>query len=330
MPPVPSVPIRGVMVTGATTPIGERLIRSLLADARIERILAVGVEPEDQALPFAHGDRLVYKSVDLGRSRRVRNLLFGPAREMGIEVVIHTAMHRDANAKGGRVRSLNVEALRSLLDLSERHPTIKRFVFKSYGEVYQVQHDLPILVIEDHPLNMSGGAPQWVRNRVEADLTACARMGLSRLEIAVLRCGEVLAPGTGSQLFDYLDSPVCLRPIGFDPMMNMLSISDCVRAMELAARAFGVQGVFNVPGLDTLPLSAAIRRWGRVGIPLPGPIITPWYRIRRRLRGHDFSYGMNRKRFHYCSVLDGTRARDTLGYIPENAIDWPAPRDPAG
>ena len=71
MPPVPSVPIRGVMVTGATTPIGERLIRSLLADARIERILAVGVEPEDRALPFAHGDRLVYKSVDLGRSRRV-------------------------------------------------------------------------------------------------------------------------------------------------------------------------------------------------------------------------------------------------------------------
>ncbi|MED5374295.1 MAG: NAD-dependent epimerase/dehydratase family protein [Myxococcota bacterium] len=328
--PVPSVPIKGVLVTGATTPIGERLIRSLLADPEIEAILAVGQEPEDQALPFSHGERLVYRSVDLGRSRRVRNLLFGPAREMGIEVVIHTAMHRDAKDSGGRVRRSNVDALRSLLDLSDRHPTIRRFVFKSYAEVYQVQHDLPILVTEDHPLNMSPGSPQWVRDRVEADLTACTRMGLTNLEIAVLRCAEILAPGTGSQLFDYLDAKVCLRPVGFDPMMNLLSISDAVRSMELAARAFGVQGVFNVPGLDTLPLSACIRRWGCLGLPLPQPAITPWYRLRRRIRGHDFSYGMNRRRFHYCSVLDGTRARETLGFEPENAIDWPAPVDPAG
>lgn len=330
MAPVPQVPIRGVMVTGATTPIGERLVRSLLADANIKRVLAVAIEPEDRALPFSHGDRLVYKSVNLGSSRRVRNLLFGPARDLEVEVVIHTAMHRDAKDSGGRVRAQNVEALRSLLELSERHPTIKRFVFKSFGEVYKVRHDLPILVTEDHPLEMGAGAPQWIRDRTEADLTACTRMGLSKLEIAVMRCAEVLAPGCGSQLFDYLGSPVCLRPIGFDPMMNLLSISDAVRGLELAARAFGVQGVFNLPGLDTLPLSSAIRRWGRHGVPLPGGMITPWYRARTRLRGGDFSYGMNQGRFHYCSVLDGHRATQVLGYVPENAIDWPVPLDPAG
>ncbi len=318
-------PIRGVLVTGATTPVGERLVRRLLADESVGSVLAVGLEPEDRALPFSDPDRLVYRQVDLGRSRRAHELLFGVARELEVEVVIHTSMQRSAHDRGRRVRAQNVEALRTLLDLSERHPTIRRLVFKSCAEVYQVQHDLPILITEDHPLNLAPGAPQWIRDRVEADLTACARMGLSNLEICVLRMAEILAPGTGSQLFDYLEFPLCLRPAGYDPMLNVLSIEDGVSALEIAGRAFGVQGVFNIGGADTLPLSAAIRRWGRFGLPLPGAALPLFYRVRRRLRGADFSYGMNRRRFHYAAVLDDTRARRVLGYKPEGGVDWPVP-----
>lgn len=318
------------MVTGASTPVGERLVRSLLNDENVGKVLAVAYEAPDVAMPFSHGERLVYKQVDLSRSREARTLLFGVAQDMGIEVIIHTSMHRDARHAGGRVYAQNVDSLRTLLDLGERHPTIRRLVFKSAGDVYQVQHDLPILITENHPLNMKGGSPQWVRDRVEADLSACARMGLTRLEISVLRCAEVLAPGVGSQLFDYLEAPVCLRPGGFDPMMNLLSLDDCVSALTLCARSFGVQGVFNIPGADTLPLTACIRRWGRLGIPLPDLALAPAYRLRRRARGHDFSYGMNRRRFHYCSVLDGTRASEVLGYEPKVRIDWPAGRDPVG
>ena len=40
------------------------------------------------------------------------------------------------------------------------------------------------------------------------------------LDILVLRMAEVLAPGTGSQMYDYLQSKICFRPIGFDPMLN--------------------------------------------------------------------------------------------------------------
>jgi len=315
--------VSGVLVTGATTPIGERLVRSLLADTSIEHVLAVSNRSPDAALPFSHGDRLVYKSVDLSRTRALRELLFGVARDLKVSCVIHLSMHRSTAAHGARVHALNVDALRSLLHLCERHPTIERLVLKSWAEVYQVQHDLPTLVTEDHPLNMGAGAPQWIRDRVEADCTACTRMGMSDLEIMVLRCAEVLAPGTGSQLFDFLQSPICLRPAGFDPMMNLLSIHDVIIALERAARARGVQGVLNVPGADTLPLSECIIRFGKPEVPLPSSLITPIYRLRRRLRGADFSYGMNRRRFHYASVLDGTRASELLGYTPDHPIEWP-------
>jgi UDP-glucose 4-epimerase len=313
----------GVLVTGATTPIGERLCRSLLADEEVDHVLAVGPHAPDRALPFSHGERLVYRQMDLSRSRAVHELLFGIARDLKVQVVMHLSMHRSVKARGSKAHALNVDSARSLLRLSERHPTIRRLVFKSYVEVYQVQHNLPVLITEDHPLNMAGGAPQWIRDRVEADLTACTRMGLSDLEIMVLRCAEVLAPGTGSQLFDYLASSVCLRPAGFDPMLNLLSISDVVRALELACKAGGVQGVVNIPGADTMPLTECIQRWGKAGIPLPEVVLSPLYRMRQRLRGAQFSYGMNRRRFHYAVVPDGTRAADLLGYTPENPIDWP-------
>ncbi len=320
-------PVRGVMVTGATTPVGERLVQTLVEDESVGRVLAVGLEPPERGLTFESPGRLTYRSVDLGRSRRAHELLFGVARELEVEVVIHTAMHRSPLEQGRRVRQQNVEALRTLLDLSERHPTIRRLVFKSSADIYQVQYDLPALITEDHPLNLATGAPQYIRDRVEADLTACARMGLSTLEIVVLRMAEILAPGTGSQLYDYLEGPVCFRPAGFDPMLNVLSMGDGVRALELAARAFGVQGAFNIAGADTLPLSCAIRSWGRPGLPVPGSVLPVLYRLRRRLRGTAFSYGMNRRRFHYAAVLDDTRARRVLGYRATERVAWPRAGD---
>lgn len=311
-----------VLVTGATTPIGERLIRSLIADTRVAHVLAVGKEPAERALPFSHGDRLTYVSADLTKGRKLHDLLFGPARDLGVEVVVHLSQHRGARDRGRKVHLANVESLRSILDLSDRHPLIRRVIVRSFAVVYRVSMDLPVLVTEDHPLNLSPNAPQYVRDRVEADLTACARMGLANAEIVVLRCAEALGPGTGSQLYDFLDAPVALRPLGFDPMVNVATVADTVCALEAATHGSG-EGVFNIPGYDTLPLSEAARKWGVSCIPTPSPLVAPLYGLRHRLTGSEFTYGLNRNQMHFGLVLDGTRARRELGYTPSNPIDWP-------
>lgn len=311
-----------VLVTGVATPIGERLVRSLMADARVRHVLAVSNLPREQALTVPPSARLTYLKVDLTKTRRVRQLVFGPARDLGVEVVVHLAQHRSAQASGRKVHKLNVESLRSILDLTDRHPTVRRVVVRSHAEVYRVDLHLPVLVTEDHPLNLSPRAAQFVRDRVEADLTACARMGLSRAEIVVLRCAEALAPGTGSQLYDLMQAPVAFRPAGFDPMVNVATIADLVTGIERATHGSG-EGVFNIPGYDTLPMSEAIRKWGTPQIPAPGALIRPLYGLRHQLVGSEFSYGMNRRRMHYGLVMDGTRARDELGYLPSHPVDWP-------
>jgi UDP-glucose 4-epimerase len=313
--------VTAVLVTGATTPVGVRLV-GLLAERGFS-VAALGAEPHAGLFAEWAPERVRYFRCDVTRSRELQRLLFGPARDMGVSAIVHTALHRSATDRGSHVRALNVESTRELLQLAERHPTIRRFVYRSYSDVYRVSQYGAVLLGEEDALDLSDGAPQRVRNRVEADVTVCTRMGLSPLTIQVLRCAEILAPDVGSQLDDYLGSFVCLRPLGYNPMLNLLTVEDAARAM-LAALESDAQGVFNIPGADTLPLSRAIQKWGCRSLPVPGPLLAPLYRLRTSLFGMEFRYDMNHRRFHFSSVLDGRRAREVLGYEPLHPIEWPS------
>jgi UDP-glucose 4-epimerase len=307
-----------VLVTGATTPLGRAIIERLLAMREVGHVLAVGAEHWGPGLP-SDGARFSYEQVDLTRPRSVHDLLYGAARARGIDTVLHGVLHRAVRDHGERIHAINVDATRLLVQTCVRHPDIRRFVLRSSGEVYAIRSDEPNLLDEDRPLAFDAGSPQWLRDRVEADLTTCAQIGTSNTPVAVLRCAEILARGTGSQLWDYLGSRVCLRPLGFDPMINVLSIDDAVDAL-VRALASDARGAFNIPGFDTLPLSQLIARAGRWDVPVPGPLLAPLYRLRTRTVGFEFRYDLNLRRFHLGGLLDGTRARTVLGYQPQHPI----------
>lgn len=312
--------MNGVLVTGATTPLGIELICELIADEAVDSVLAVGAERADRTPRLPPTDKLRYLARDLTRARDIRDLLFSEARELGVRTIVHAAHHR-ATDEGKKVHRLNVESTRLLLELAERHPTIERFVFRSHADVYQVDHDQPTFIEETHPLRIAARMPQWVRDRVEADVTVCMRMGMSELSIAVLRCSEVFAPNVGSQLHDYLQSRVCFRPLGFDPMLQLMAPKDAVTALHLAVTG-DAEGVFNIPGKDVLPLSRAIEEAGRRAVAVPGPLLTPLYGARRFALGTQFRYGLNAWRFHFGGILDGRRAEEVLGYEPSHWVSW--------
>jgi UDP-glucose 4-epimerase len=308
-----------VMVLGATTRLGAAIVEHLLARRDVDLVLAIGREP-DRHPP---GERVVYRSIDLTHARALHDLVHGEARERNIAVVVHAMQHRRAADRGARVHVQNVEAARKLVVECADHPTIRRLVYRSFAEVYAPLPATPDLIDEDAPLDFDPAAPQWLRDRVEGDLAVCAHFG-GTLEIAVLRCAEIVAPGVGSQLWDYLSSRACLRPLGFDPMLNVLSLADAAEAFGAAATSAEI-GAFNICGYDTLPLSRAIAESGRFDIAVPSPMMAPLYRLRRTFAGFDFHYDLNARRFHFGGVLDGRRARDKLRYVPKTAVSWPRP-----
>lgn len=307
--------MNAVLLTGATTPFGARLARRLAESGR--DVLAVGIEPravEEHA-------RIHYEAADLTRPRQVRRLLFGPARKAGVRTIVHTALHRRARLTGPKVRRLNVDATRLLVRLAQQEQGIESFLFSSHAVVYRVSATMPDLLREDQPLNHDPKAPQWIRDRVEADVDVCMHMGTGRLRVGVLRCAEIFGPELGSQLWDFLDDKLGARPMGYDPMVELLSVEDAVEAFALAVET-NARGILNIGGADMLPLSRVIEHRGVLELPVPGPLLGPLYALRALARGTDFRYDANRWRFHFNGVLDGTRAREELGYVPSHPIAW--------
>ena len=92
-------PLRGVLVTGVDAPVGEWLVRALLEDTSVGHVVAVAPRPERVALP--QSARLTCLPVELQKERHVHDLLFGPVRELGVEVIIHTATAGPAYEIGG-------------------------------------------------------------------------------------------------------------------------------------------------------------------------------------------------------------------------------------
>jgi hypothetical protein len=83
--------------------------------------------------------------------------------------------------------------------------------------------------------------------------------------------------------------------------------------------------VINIAGSDTLPLSAIVARWGRLLLPVPGPLLAPLYRLRTRAFGLEFRYDLNLRRFHFGGVVDGHLAERELGFRPVHPLQWPQP-----
>ena len=99
---------KNVLVTGASSPIGEQLVLRLLEDSRVGKVLAA-TDPK-QPLTIPERPRLTKVAVDFRKQRRLHDLLFGPAKDLRINVVVHAAQTDSATKEGAGVHAHNVNS----------------------------------------------------------------------------------------------------------------------------------------------------------------------------------------------------------------------------
>jgi UDP-glucose 4-epimerase len=295
---------RAFLVTGATTVLGRAVAR------RLERVgHVVGVRARHE--PAESGGSSIAIVADLTRAADVRKVMLGLAAKHKVDTVVHLGTTSSICAAAGS----NGTSTRLLLDAAERVSTIRGFVLRSSALVYRAGHDDAVFMNERHPLDFSCPSPEQ-RDRLDADVSATQRIADSSFRIAVLRLSEVLSGEPSGAFANYVQLDPCCRPMGFDPMINVLSLEDAAEALARAAELHP-RGVFNVPGADTLPLSELMHRLGRSCWPMPDPAIQPLY----ALRGIEPScYAGLRPLLHHGAVIDGELARAAFGYRPEHPI----------
>ena len=128
--------------------------------------------------------------------------------------------------------------------------------------------------VETHPLR-GHSESRFLRDKIEAEqvVASFARSSPETL-VTVLRLAPILGPTVKNYLTRYLGRSMVPTVMGFDPLMQFLHEVDALAAFKLAVMR-DIPGVFNIVGDGVLPLSTVIQLTGRIGLPIPHPVMYP-------------------------------------------------------
>jgi len=130
----------------------------------------------------------------------------------------------------------------------------------------------------------------------------------------VLRFANFIGPRIDTVFTRYFALPVVPTVLGYDARVQLLHEEDGVAVLERAA-SLDLPGVFNVAADGVLLLSQAIRRAGRVPLPIPTVAVGTVGRLFRGARLVDFSPEQMRL-LNFGRVVDSTRLREQFGFTP--------------
>lgn len=320
----PARPVRqrNVLITGVTGTLGRQLAQHLYFDKNIGTI--IGIAKDERPYYFDEYDpkKFVYSQIDLTKFRELNNLFFSDTfKDAQIDTVIHLAFQNRPSRHSEKSHALNVLGTKNILEKCIETPGITKFIFKSSGIVYRVLPHGDVVLDEESDLNFEESANQWIKDRVDSDMLCRSRMDNKKVDIAVLRFSNIVGRNVHSQLNEYLQSAVVLRPAGFDPMVNLIDVKDVIGAIRAAVDK-KVRGVFNIVGKDTAPLSVFVRQSGSRVLALPTPLMVPANVLQRRLGITSYNYEVDQRRLHFSALLDGRKAEKALGYTPRHHVDF--------
>jgi UDP-glucose 4-epimerase len=300
-----------VLVTGVGRYLGAHLAARLAADPRIDRVIGV-----DAAGPPADLAR-VLRGVDLRpidlRSPGVLRVLV----DARVEAVAHLAVTTAVDQHGGRaaMKELNVIGTMQLLAACQQAPLVNKLVVRSSTAAYGASfRDPAIFTEETEPRAVPrGGFAKDVLD-IEGYVRGFRRR---RPDVAatVLRFAPFIGSSADTRLLRYFAAPLVPTVLGRDPRLQFVHVDD---ASEVLLRAVLERhpGTYNVAGQGVLTLSQAVRRAGRIAVPIPeGGLSTLAMAARRTVSLDQLDL------FVHGRVVDTTRLVKEFGFEPRSTAD---------
>jgi UDP-glucose 4-epimerase len=284
--------MRRVLVTGASMPLGRRIVARLQRRVDVETV--VGVDVHDGAHPS------------------LTELIDGAA----VDTIIHAGMCPSRSGAPSR-REVDVVSTQQLTAaVSARDRPARVVAAVSSTEVYDAASFSPLWRREDELLEAGPGSDASLILEAERYLRDLAERQ-PHISVAILRCADLVGPGISSPLPTLLQGWSVPFVAGYDPPIQLLHVDDAVAAVEHAA-SHELAGTINVAGGGFVRWRQAARLIGRPAVPaavvpagvaaLMAPLGLP----------HVPSSLADVLRFGRC--VD-TTALTTSGFVPEHATE---------
>jgi UDP-glucose 4-epimerase len=235
-----------VLVTGADTFWGGRMIQALESDPSLDVILGMGT----------HAPSVPFERAEFVRTDQNYSILSRIVKATQVDTILHTFMITNSMTVPRRaMHEINVIGTMNLLAAAGAPgSSVRHVVVKSSTLVYGSAASDPNTFHEDTPRTSP------VRNSVERALVEAE--GFVRdfsednpaTKVTVLRFANVLGPDLTTPISRNLSRPVCPTIFGFDPLLQFVEVDDVVRALQHVTLG-GIPGLYNVAGDGRLPWS---------------------------------------------------------------------------
>ena len=312
-----------VLVTHGDEPIGRRVVKALVHDARIGNVLAVGEGSAPRAFDHFIAEtpgRFAYARLDLAKHRSCVEFFHSRRfRDAQVDTLVHVPRHA-ARAAGPPVVSglpVRTAEARLILQHALEAASVRSLVALGSAFVYRLAPGNANRLSETSELNLDPGIPGEVRSWIDCDMIFHGETGGGRLRVALLRVPTVVTSGGYVYWNPSLAGPPGPRPrpVGFDPMCALICDKDVAKAVQAAVHATG-SGIFNVAGHESVPLSVLGSWTGRPGIPVPGPALQLASTAARWLGQESLRSALDGAELRYGFTLDTRRAERELGFRP--------------
>jgi UDP-glucose 4-epimerase len=304
-----AAPPRVVVVTGVSRFLGARVAARLAADPRIERV--VGLDPNDP--PAA----LTSLLDDVQLIRADARAASGAIDDLGAEAIVHLAVTGAPDPQhGGRaaMKEQNVIGTMQLVAAAQGAGRLRKLVVRSSTAAYGASFRDPAVFTED---TEPRAVPRGSFARDILDIESYVR-GFRRrrpdVAATVLRFAPLISSTADTTLTRYFAQPFVPTVFGRDARLQFVHVDD---ALEVLHRSVVEDhpGTFNVAGGGVLLLSQAVRRAGRIAVPLPEGTLSSVAAVARNVGVGQI--GLDQiDLFVHGRVVDTTRLVKEFGFTP--------------
>ncbi len=247
-----------VLITGMGGELGTRVANLLEADETISEIVGLDGFP-----PRRRTTRAEFHRIDPRDRRKAVHLV----REFDPEVILHLGVY-EPNARLGPIeaRLATGASAVSVLGAASSCPSLKGIVVRSGIEVYGRRRGAPSRPDDSAPVDPTS---PFGRSLAHVEQVAGEAALVAGVPVANLRFGPIVGPSFPSPLGRYLRlAAVAVSPVVELPFC-LTHTEDAARAIVAAGLALH-DGPLNVVGPGAVTASQAVRRGGRVPVPVMG------------------------------------------------------------
>jgi UDP-glucose 4-epimerase len=295
-----------VVVTGISRYLAARVAARLSADPRISRV--VGLDPTEPAPELA---------ALLGQVEQVRESAAsapGVVADVEADAVVHMAILTAPDQQYGRagMKEQNVIGTMQLLASCQRASRLRKLVVRSSTAAYGASFRDPAVFTEDtEPREVPRGG--FARDILDIEgYVRGFRRRRPDVTSTVLRLSPLIGSTADTTVTRYFLQPVIPTVLGRDPRLQFVHLDD---ALEVLHRSVVEEhpGTYNLAGPGVLTLSQAIRRAGRVAVPVLEPGLSGAASVARAM-------GFGRYGLDQLDLLVHGRVVDTTRLISEYAF----------